>query len=224
MTVTTGTLEDDGVQASTYTVTTGALEVDSVGVTEAGEDKFVVRTPAAAAVEEDGMTAVMSVVGATAPSLALVSKKLAPGKDVVVGATGASEVVETTTGASVVAGTTTRVLDVELGSEDVVEETPEAAEATAPEESKLLEAVVEAPLLTSTLSIMTISPSTLVIFTSTVVVPNPLEFSKKLYVWRVVDCQVLPPSVLTSRLATALLALTTCIENQYAETPSLLWT
>jgi hypothetical protein len=41
---------------------------------------------------------------------------------------------------------------------------------------KLLDAVVEAPLATSTLLTTTTSPSTLVTFTSTVVVPKPLEY------------------------------------------------
>lgn len=91
-----------------------------------------------------------------------------------------------------------------------------------PEDPKLLEAVVDAPLLTSTLLIMRTSPLSLVILTSTVVVPNPEDCSKKLYVCLVVDCQMLPPSVLTSRDDTAWLAFTTCMLNQYSETPSLL--
>ena len=123
------------------------------------------------------------------------------------------------TGVSEVVGSTTGVVDaVGLTGEadDVEEETTAAAEeVTVPdEEPKLLEAVVEAPLLILTSLTMTMSPSTLVILTSTVVVPVPLEISKKLYVCRVVVCQVLPPSVLTSRLATALSAFTTCMLNQ----------
>lgn len=132
---------------------------------------------------------------------------------------------EVTIGVSDVVGSTTGVVDVVVGSgdADVAEETTAAAvEATFSEEPKLLDAVVEVPLLTSTLLTITTSPSMLVILTSTVAVPNPLDCSKKLYVWRVVVCHVLPPSVLTSRLATALLALTTWILNQYSETPSLL--
>jgi hypothetical protein len=43
-----------------------------------------------------------------------------------------------------------------------------------------------------------------------------------LYDCRVVPCHVLPPSVLTSSFATGWLALTTCIENQYADVPDLL--
>ena len=94
--------------------------------------------------------------------------------------------------------------------------------AGPPLDGKLLDAVVDAPLATSTpLTIMT-SPSTLVTFTSTVVVPKPLEYSKKLYDCLTVPVHVEPPSMLTSRLATALLALTTCMLNQYALTPSLL--
>lgn len=38
-----------------------------------------------------------------------------------------------------------------------------------------------------------------------------------------VACQVLPPSVLTSSLLMGLFDPTTCIENQYAEVPDLLW-
>lgn len=38
-----------------------------------------------------------------------------------------------------------------------------------------------------------------------------------------VACQVLPPSVLTSSLDTGVLELTTCIENQKALVPDLLW-
>jgi len=82
-------------------------------------------------------------------------------------------------------------------------------EEAATDELALLEvpkfelAVTLAPLLTSTSLTMTTLPSVLVTLTSTVVVPNPLEFSKKLYVERVVDCHVLPPSVLTSKLSTA---------------------
>lgn len=122
---------------------------------------------------------VLRCVGATEPSLALVSKKLAAGEEVEVAATEASEVVEMTAG--VVGETISGVVDVEEILDDVLEETMAAdVDVTVPEEPKLLDAVVEAPLLTSTLFTITISPSTLVIFTSTVVVPNPLEFSKKL--------------------------------------------
>ena len=124
-----------------------------------------------------------------------------------VSARGLSDIVGVATGVTDVVGST--------GDGEVVDETiATALEVTVPDESKLLDASVEAPLLTVTSLIITTSPSTLVILTSTVVVPNPLEFSKKLYVWRVVVCQVLPPSVLTSRLATALFALTTCMLNQ----------
>lgn len=93
---------------------------------------------------------------------------------------------------------------------------------TAGLDPKLLDAVVEVPLATSTLLTITMSPSTLVTFTSTIVVPKPLEYSKKLYGCLVVPCQVDPPSVLTSRLVTALLALTTCMLNHHWDAPSLL--
>jgi hypothetical protein len=49
-----------------------------------------------------------------------------------------------------------------------------------PEDPKLLEAVVDAPLLTSTLLTITTSPLSPVTLTSTVVVPNPEDCSKKL--------------------------------------------
>lgn len=122
-----------------------------------------------------------------------------------------------TTGVSDVVGAETGVVDMVgwTGDDEVVDETIAATvEPTVPDEPKLLDASVEVPPLTVTSLTITTSPSTLVILTSTIVVPNPLEFSKKLYVWRVVVCQVLPPSVLTSRLATALFALTTCMLNQ----------
>lgn len=45
-----------------------------------------------------------------------------------------------------------------------------------PEVPKLHDAVVEAPLLTSTLLMITESPLSLVTLTSTVVVPNPALF------------------------------------------------
>ena len=105
-----------------------------------------------------------------------------------------------------------------VAAEDATGETS----PTAPADPKLLDAVVEAPLATSTSLTTTTSPSTLVTFTSTVVVPKPLEYWKKLYDCLVVPVHVDPPSVLTSRLVTALLALTTCMLNQYADTPSLL--
>lgn len=121
--------------------------------------------------------------------------------------------------ASVVAGA--------ASEEDVDEATTAAAltlETTPEEDPKLLAAFVDSPATTFTPLMVTTSPSVLVTLTSTVVVPKPLDFSKKLYSCLVVDFQVLPPSVLTSRVETSLLALTTCMLNQYAETPSLLWT
>jgi len=45
---------------------------------------------------------------------------------------------------------------------------------------KLPDAVVDVPLETSTFLTITISPSILETFTSTVAVPKPLEYSKKL--------------------------------------------
>lgn len=55
-----------------------------------------------------------------------------------------------------------------------------AAAVVLPDDAKLPDAVTDAPLLTSTLFTITTSPSTLVTFTSTVGVPKPEEFSKKL--------------------------------------------
>jgi hypothetical protein len=53
-------------------------------------------------------------------------------------------------------------------------------EAPTPEFPKLPEAVVVLSLVTATSLTITTSPSTLVILTSTVDVPKPLEFSKKI--------------------------------------------
>jgi len=242
VTVTIAGTVEVGLQASTVTVTvSSALEVETAAMVGVGVGELVVRTPAAAAAEV-GVT-VARVVGTADASLILVSMKSAPGAEVVV-ATGASDVVGLMTiGVSDVVGMAIAAADVEAvangASEvlttagvvdsgvdlEVVEETTAAAvDATVPEEPKLLDAVVDAPLLTSTSFTMTTSPFTLVILTSTVVVPVPLDISKKLYVWRVVASQVLPSSAVTSTLATAWLPLTTCIENQYADTPSFRWT
>lgn len=109
---------------------------------------------------------VMGTVGA-----ALVSWKLAPGS-----------VVCATTEDADVSGPA-------FGVEEVVEEVSATSDdgvgdstgATVdPDEAKLPDAVTEPPLLTFTLLTTTISPSTLVTLTSTVVVPKPIEFSKKL--------------------------------------------
>jgi hypothetical protein len=140
--------------------------------------------------------------------------------DVATGATAAVVVVSgVETGDAVAADVATGVAA--TGEEDTAATTDELPEEE--EVPKLVAAVVLAPETTETPLTVTTLPSVLVTLTSTVVVPKPAEFSKKLYVCLVVACHVLPPSVLTSRLLTALLAFTTCIENQYAETPSLLW-
>lgn len=86
--------------------------------------------------------------------------------------------------------------------------------ATLPEDPKFEPAVVLAPAEIATFFTTTVSPLELVTLTSTVVVPNPAGFSKKLYVCLVVAFHVLPPSVDTSKLFTALLAFTTCMLNQ----------
>lgn len=101
----------------------------------------------------------------------------------------------------------------------------EAGEAFDPEvpEPKLPDAVIDESLDTSTLLTITTSPSMLVTFTSTGAAPKPPEYWKKLYDFLSVLCQVEPPSVLTSRLATALLALTTCMLNHHCDAPSWLW-
>lgn len=65
------------------------------------------------------------------------------------------------------------------GSADTTgERTPLVTEES--EEPKLLDAVVDESLATFTSWTITISPFTLVTFTSTVAVPKPLEYSKKL--------------------------------------------
>lgn len=64
--------------------------------------------------------------------------------------------------------------------EDEEATTAATVEAEVPEVPKLLEAVVEAPLLTSTLLMITTSPLSAVTLTSTVVVPKPEDCSKKL--------------------------------------------
>lgn len=122
-----------------------------------------------------------------------------------------------TAGAEVVEDGATRVDEEEAGVDDDTatdELATELEAAVLPDEAKLLSAVTDDPAPTSTFSTITTSPSELVTLISMVFTPNPLEFSKKLYVCLVVACQVLPPSVLTSNLETALLALTTCMLNQ----------
>lgn len=89
-------------------------------------------------------------------------------------------------------------------------------------QEKLDDAVTCAFAATETSLTVIVPPEVLVTRTSTVSVPKPLEFSKKLYSVRVVDCQVLPPSVLTSSVEMGSLELTTCILNQYALVPDLL--
>lgn len=106
--------------------------------------------------------------------------------------------------AGVAAGVETATIEVEEGARVATDEEEgattgttaeeEAATATAatddtaaefevavvPEDGKLLAAVTEAPELIPTLFTVTTSPSELVTRTFTVVVPNPLAFSKKL--------------------------------------------
>lgn len=122
--------------------------------------------------------------------------------------TGAFDTEEATSGV----GDATGVEETTAAEEDAGEASTEAA--TLPEDPKFEPAVVLAPAEIATFFTTTVSPLELVTRTSTVVVPNPAEFSKKLYVCLVVDFHVLPPSVETSKLFTALLALTTCMLNQ----------
>lgn len=82
-------------------------------------------------------------------------------------------------------------------------------------------AVTVDPLDTPTFFTTIVCPLLLVTLTSTVGVPYPLEFSKKLYCWRVVDSQLLPPSTETSSLETGSLEFMTCMENQFGLVPSL---
>jgi hypothetical protein len=135
----------------------------------------------------------------------------------------AAGVLSASTGVDVGVKTSTGVLAAAsaVGAGDVVDAAGSTA-LTAPEVPKFDVAVTDDPLLIPTELTTTTEPSAAVTLTSTVVVPVPLEISKKLYVCRVAIVQVLPPSVLTSRLLTAWFALTTCMLNQYCETPSLL--
>jgi hypothetical protein len=106
--------------------------------------------------------------------------KLAASREVVVGTAAGASLVGAESGT-----TTTGGVDVAAGAgAGVVEEgaaTITAAGVDAEDEvPKLLDAVTDSPLLTGTSFTITTSTFTLVTLTSTVVVPNPLEFSKKL--------------------------------------------
>lgn len=111
-----------------------------------------------------------------ASKVELVSWKTAPG---VVEAT--LEELDSTTATAradevAVVATAARGVDEEVATTAAADEDTEED----PEDPKLLEAVVDAPLLTSTLLTITTSPLSAVTFTSTVVVPNPEACSKKL--------------------------------------------
>jgi len=174
---------------------------------DADEEEVVDRVSVGACWATEGDTLAVGMIRAVEDELS--SLKFAPDTEVVVGST--AKPAETEVGEGTIV------------DEGATDDTATELEATVlPEDAKLLFAVTDDPELIPTSFTITTSPSELVTLTSTVVVPNPLEFSKKLYVCRVVPCQVLPPSVLTSSLETALLALTTCMLNQNAETPSLL--
>lgn len=87
---------------------------------------------------------------------------------------------ETTAGDAVDVDSAAGVEDATGVLEDVAMAAAEEEPEPEPEVPKLLDAVVEAPLLISTLLTMTESPLSLVTLTSTVVVPKPELFSKKL--------------------------------------------
>jgi hypothetical protein len=106
--------------------------------------------------------------------------KLAAAREVVVDTAAAGSVVGVDSGTM-----TTGVVDVAaiVGSglvEDGVATIAAAGAGAELDVPKLLAAVTDSPLLTGTSFTITTSPFTLVTLTSTVVVPNPLEFSKKL--------------------------------------------
>jgi hypothetical protein len=106
--------------------------------------------------------------------------KLPAAREVVVGTAAAASVVGVDSGT-----TTTGVVDAAAGAGSGLAEdgaaTIAAAEVDAElEVPKLLDAVTDSPLTTATSFTITTSPFTLVTLMSTVVVPNPLEFSKKL--------------------------------------------
>jgi hypothetical protein len=88
-------------------------------------------------------------------------------------------------------GSTAKAAGTEVGEGATVDEDATAEGATDeaateleavvfPEDPKLLSAVTEDPALVATFFTITTSPSELVTLISTVAVPNPLEFSKKL--------------------------------------------
>jgi len=105
--------------------------------------------------------------------------KLAAAREVVVGTAAGTSIVGVDSGT-----TMTGVVDVAAGAGSGLAEdgaTTIAAGVDAElEVPKLLDAVTDSPLTTATSFTITTSPFTLVTLISTVVVPNPLEFSKKL--------------------------------------------
>lgn len=160
-------------------------------------------------------------------------------EDDVVGLTtsGAGDGVSSTTGAAevVVGASTAAVVEVDVvvvDDDDGVgvgvvgsgEGTAGISEPGPTSEMKLISDLKTSLGLTEQGDTTTISPSTLVTLTVTLSVPKPSLFSKKLYVCLSVSCQVFPPSRETSRAVTSLFAFTTCILNQFAETPSLFLT
>jgi len=106
--------------------------------------------------------------------------KSAAGREFVVGTAAAASVVGVDSGT-----TTIGVVDGAAGAGSGLREDDAAAIGAAGVDAeiklpKLLDAVTDSPLTTATSFTITTSPFTLVTLTSTVVVPNPLEFSKKL--------------------------------------------
>jgi hypothetical protein len=106
--------------------------------------------------------------------------KLAPARLVVVGAAAAASVVDAASGTTTATGVDSAArmgLGVFEDGAATVSATGVDAELEVP---KLLDAVTDWPLATGTSFTITTSPFTLVTLTSTVAVPNPLEFWKKL--------------------------------------------
>ena len=106
--------------------------------------------------------------------------KSAATREFVVGTAAAASVVGADSGT-----TTIGVVDGAAGAGSGLREDDAAAIRAAGVDAeiklpKLLDAVTDSPLTTATSFTITTSPFTLVTLISTVVVPNPLEFSKKL--------------------------------------------
>jgi hypothetical protein len=147
-----------------------AVVFNSGAGAEAGYEDGVARTASAEVATAPGDEVLNAIVMGTVGA-ALVSWKLAPGS-VVCATTKDADVSGAASGVEVVEEASASSDDDGVG---------DSTGATVdPDEAKLPDAVTEPPLLTSTLLTITTSPSMLVTLTSTVVVPKPIEFSKKL--------------------------------------------